>query len=878
MTWFAGDALVVVPPTGDSPGEIATWLSGDDLYPVGRTAFDAETSAWARMTMALAADDDGLPPALRGASDLVVSLIPSGDTLLCAIRGSRAEIELSFGVVGAHRPREAEEVARLVRAAFDGCDARPSPAPDFRTCAAWPTVAVVGVPDTAQLNDANAPTEAPLIERLERAGRGDDWLLLVRVVPIARPAVNAWVADAFGVEAAMHALVNTTENDTYRTQRPAPTPEARRALQLAEDELRRATAAQAQGGVAVEVTLSAPNALTLRAVAGAACTLAPKKLTARALRVAPISDQPLEPAATAMPASTAALFLQPPNIDLPGLEVRTPYRFARHFGLESTGEAIEFGVVVDQTEPSGRLVSVDASRMATHVLAVGMTGSGKTSFARGVIRDFAAAGTGVLVIEPSKGDYGDLADVVWRIGEPLDPTTVRPPFVLNPFEVPPGLPVMTHLDRVAALIEDTLDLPDPIPHLVRQQLAVLYEARGWDLATNTNRMSEMVPDFPTSPTLSDLRAAVVAAVERLYTGEVAMNVRGAASVRLGSLANGPKGLTLDTDRPSNFEQQLLRGVTVVNLDAVGDDREKAFLVGLLLLRLWAARRSQPAPGRLVHATIVEEAHRLLGKPSSPRADTTSAGRGRFTAELASNLLAEIRASGEALFILDQSPRKLIDDVIANTGTKVIFALPHRDDQDAVGAAIGLAEPERRAVALLRPDEPLFFTTGMAAPVLMRARFLRPPAERALPPEDGRRDTALSSPLAEALAAVALSNTEHAAEARAELIALGRPAAALALGRAAEALGSLQRWTPPERDKAARAILDGRAAKSPPDRREPTTCSCGVESRAGSAMGCVLAELAIRRGATSHTLPYTLPRSLADLEVSAFACLGSRHRR
>ena len=60
---------------------------------------------------------------------------------------------------------------------------------------------------------------------------------------------------------------------------------------------------------------------------------------------------------------------------------------------------------------------------------------------------------------------------------------------------------------------------------------------------------------------------------------------------------------------------LLRRNVVFEIEDVGDDQDKAFLIGAVLiqlvehLRVWKAR-GEIAPG-LRHITVVEEAHRLL---------------------------------------------------------------------------------------------------------------------------------------------------------------------------------------------------------------------------------------------------------------------------
>jgi DNA helicase HerA-like ATPase len=60
-------------------------------------------------------------------------------------------------------------------------------------------------------------------------------------------------------------------------------------------------------------------------------------------------------------------------------------------------------------------------------------------------------------------------------------------------------------------------------------------------------------------------------------------------------------------------------------------------------------------------------------------------------DLFASLLAEIRAYGEGLIVVEQIPSKIVPDVIKNTALKVMHRLPGQDDRDAVGDTINLTE-------------------------------------------------------------------------------------------------------------------------------------------------------------------------------------------
>jgi len=164
---------------------------------------------------------------------------------------------------------------------------------------------------------------------------------------------------------------------------------------------------------------------------------------------------------------------------------------------------------------------------------------------------------------------------------------------------------------------------------------------------------------------------------------------------------------------------------VLEIEDVGDDSDKAFLMGTVLIRLaehlrMANRASPggPAPAGLRHLTVIEEAHRLLRRPESPGSGGAG-GAAAHAVEMFAGLLAEIRAYGEGLVIAEQIPGRLVPDVIKNTAVKITHRLPAADDRDAVGATMNMTPAQNRFLVTLRPGEAAVFTDGMDFPLLAR---------------------------------------------------------------------------------------------------------------------------------------------------------------
>jgi hypothetical protein len=275
-------------------------------------------------------------------------------------------------------------------------------------------------------------------------------------------------------------------------------------------------------------------------------------------------------------------------------------------------------------------------------------------------------------------------------------------------------------------------------------------------------------------------------------------------------------------------------------------------MGLLLIRLWEARRGHRSR-RLRHLTVLEEAHRILPAESAGAADPLSGGGGDdFAAETFTNLLAEVRAAGEGLLISEQSPNRLADGAVTNTGLKVALRTMGAADRDILGAALNLDDDQQQALTSFDPHEALVFWAGMDQPVRIRADAAFPPEGE--PPAAGPQPAArpvIGDPLVDRLADLLLRVTADETEGvRAAL--LERAQAALpaplqdradevvraTVEDAAERLGRARALPPRTRE----AIVDAALAHPPRGTLLPLPddgCAC---DGSGAASSCPLREL------------------------------------
>ena len=380
--------------------------------------------------------------------------------------------------------------------------------------------------------------------------------------------------------------------------------------------------------------------------------------------------------------------------------------------------AIDLGAILDGQDRRVGRFRVPLATLNRHAFVTGATGSGKSQTVRHMLEQLTGAGIPWLAIEPVKSEYAAMAGRIAENGHitvinPSDPAAV--PLSVNPLEPEPGYPVQAHIDMVRALFLAAFDAREPFPQIISQALQRAYEDCGWDPVTGAGRPGARAA--PAVPTLAQLQRAALGVIGDVgYGRELQADVRGFVDVRLRSLRTGSAGRFFEGGHPADIAELLRRNV-VLAIEDVANDEDKAFLIGTLIIRLVEhlrmRARTAPADG-LTHVIVIEEAHRLLR--------ASREGASGHAVELFASLLAEIRAYGEGIMVVEQIPAKLLPDVIKNTALKVLHRLPANDDREVVGAAMNLDPDQSRQVVSLRPGVAAVFADGMDRPVRIRVPF------------------------------------------------------------------------------------------------------------------------------------------------------------
>ena len=434
-----------------------------------------------------------------------------------------------------------------------------------------------------------------------------------------------------------------------------------------------------------------------------------------------------------------SLVSSPPVESVPGYEIQKMPALS----LTDTGSKSEMilGTIADHGNPiRDNYLYLSKNDLNKHLFVCGLTGSGKTTTVKHILKNLVDqyADIPFLVIESAKRDYRQLLanDVfkknlnIFTIGD----ATVSP-IRFNPFYIQEGVHPLVHIDYLKAIFNASFSLYGPMPSIVEKCLHAIYIEKGWDLTLGTHPnfvdskgeydvgQYQFEEHFYCFPTLSDLKDEVDRYIktELDYKGELRDNIRTAIIVRLESLCVGAKGLMFNTHDFFSIEK-LLSGNTILEMENLADDDDKAFFVGLILVLISEYRQKEnPAvnPGMgnkgLRHFIVIEEAHRLLKNVNTERTTEMMGNPKGKAVEVFCNILAEMRSLGQGVAVVEQIPSKISPDVIKNSNTKIVHRLVSKDDQSLLAGSLSIDDYDALYLNRLKTGYALCHKEGMGRP-------------------------------------------------------------------------------------------------------------------------------------------------------------------
>jgi hypothetical protein len=375
-------------------------------------------------------------------------------------------------------------------------------------------------------------------------------------------------------------------------------------------------------------------------------------------------------------------------------------------------EGLVIGDVMDRNHPTG-LFSISQHVLSEHCAVLGKTGTGKTNTLKVIASKVAYSGVPVIIIESAKDEYED-----FTINHPGYFEHIR--VGISSFSIPvfsvavtksddgsicaPGLEA--HIAQLWNAFAAAFPLEGPMIPILHRSLFRVYENVGWILNAGTGIFPDKLGRYR-FPSFADLTETIRQECNSLgYVGEIRNNIEAALINRLLALETGPRK-SIFCDNGLSYIQQLFRkNCTILCLDPLDSDDDKAFFVSILLARIrQLARRNGwgNSHNKLRSLIIIEEAHRVIPNISAHEKQSPSLARQKEQAVSTFNdAIAEFRAYGIGVCVADQSPSKISIDVLRNVGTKIIHAVQEKEDKDAAASILGITEGESSSLGGL-PD-------------------------------------------------------------------------------------------------------------------------------------------------------------------------------
>ena len=393
--------------------------------------------------------------------------------------------------------------------------------------------------------------------------------------------------------------------------------------------------------------------------------------------------------------------------------------------IRMSHETFQKGVIDENSIQLGRLMGTGSSVVpfgaplkgfTRHALVVGMPGTGKTTFSVNLLLQFYKRGIPFLAIEPTKSEYRAMIDAVPDLQVFTPGKNYVVPFIINPFLPPDGITLETFKPSLVSAFKAAFSMPSPLDILFANAIDACYIKYGWrgyskrgDPGVRTFGLHEFVLTFREIIRNSN------------YSAESKGNMESAGVFRLLNLVI-QNGNIYDTENSVPL-YDLLRKPTIIELNAIDNQEQKALIMALLLINIILfTKHNQAGDGNLKNILLIDEAHVLLGGGTQTQEGAAEAGAS--TVRALQNMIVEIRSYGTGIIIADQSPQKVTREIVGNTDVKVMFQLVQVEDKRIIAASSNMSETDEDQLSRLNTGEAYAYFRGLTEPVRIMTEDIR----------------------------------------------------------------------------------------------------------------------------------------------------------
>ena len=367
---------------------------------------------------------------------------------------------------------------------------------------------------------------------------------------------------------------------------------------------------------------------------------------------------------------------------------------------------IQFGTLMNSSDTS---IGASLSDFTRHSLIVGTPGSGKTTFAINLLLQFYRKGIPFLAIEPTKTEYRAMFDQVKDLQIFTPGNSGVSPLSINPFAPPRGITVEQYIPALMDAFKAAFDMESPLDVIFSSAVRKCYAKYGWK---NTSKTGDAdVQPFGLYEFILTFKELVASSA---YSKDVRSNIETGGTFRLMNLIQQNSTL-YDTVNAVHIHDFLSRP-TVLELNAISGDEQKALLIALLLIQISLYIKSKGASsGQLTNVILLDEAHVLLGG----NVDGQSGSKAKNSAvQLFQKMIAEIRSFGTSVIIADQAPSQVTRSIVANTDIKIAFRLVERDECEIIANSTGMSNDYKEYLARLQTGEAIAYYSRLVSPKII----------------------------------------------------------------------------------------------------------------------------------------------------------------
>lgn len=372
---------------------------------------------------------------------------------------------------------------------------------------------------------------------------------------------------------------------------------------------------------------------------------------------------------------------------------------------------IQLGKLLD----SNGVIGAKKEDFTRHALVVGTPGSGKTTFAINLLLQFHEKGVPFLAIEPTKTEYRALKDRIpdLQVFTPGNSSIV--PFIINPFIPPKGIRLEQYIPSLMSAFRAAFSMESPLDAIFLNAIRRCYAQYGWKNGSTSSDpdvqpfgLFEFVLEFKKVVASSD------------YKQETRNHINTAGTFRLVNLLDQNKYI-YDTIHTIPIEEFLDRP-TVIELNAIADDEQKALLMALILIAVCLYTKNKgSSAGGINNILMIDEAHVLLGGAS--RSDGQAKAQ-TATVQSLQKMIAEIRSFGTGIIIADQAPSKVTADIVANTDLKVAFRLVEQNERNMIANSTNMSDQQSAHLARLKCGEAIVYYSALELPKIIMTPDVR----------------------------------------------------------------------------------------------------------------------------------------------------------